>query len=335
MYPGKRSVFVDAAVLGTPGPACGSTGDVSVAVRHQCSPNELFAVDMTFHSWSASRWPAVTKQVAYEKESIASYMESIPAYPADEFSGRGIVIVAGGKYLLDAFATIAAIRGYGSKLRIQIWHLGADELPPFTAALFKQYNVESRDFYDYTDTFATIESNVGFRKFQLKPYALLFTDLEEVMIIDADNTPIKDPAFLFDDKEYRKVGSLFWPDYWKTHPENPIWELTGVRSRSDWEQESGQMVVNKKLAWRAINLCSQLQSGLYYSILNGDKDTFRFAWLATGVDFVMNEHWPLAIGSLRGEGAEGAGADNFCAHTMGQQAPDGSLLFVHHFCLSW
>ena len=32
------SVFVDAAVLGTPGPACGSTGDVSVAVRHQCAP---------------------------------------------------------------------------------------------------------------------------------------------------------------------------------------------------------------------------------------------------------------------------------------------------------
>ena len=76
--------------------------------------------------------------------------------------------------------------------------------------------------------FAAIESNVGFRKFQLKPYALLFTDLEEVMIIDADNTPIKDPAFLFDDKEYRKVGSLFWPDYWKTHPENPIWQLTGI-----------------------------------------------------------------------------------------------------------
>ena len=87
--------------------------------------------------------------------------------------------------------------------------------------------------------FATIESNVGFRKFQLKPYALLFTDLEEVMIIDADNTPIKDPAFLFDDKEYRKVGSLFWPDYWKTHPENPIWQLTGIamvsaRPRMRW-----------------------------------------------------------------------------------------------------
>ena len=59
-------------------------------------------------------------------------------------------------------------------------------------------------------------------------YALLFTDLEEVMVIDADNTPIKDPAFLFDDEEYRKVGSLFWPDYWQTHPDNPIWQLTGT-----------------------------------------------------------------------------------------------------------
>ena len=99
----------------------------------------------------------------------------------------------------------------------------------------------------------------------------MFTDLEEAMILDADNTPVEDPAFLFEDPQYQEVGSLFWPDYWKTHPLNPIWKLTGLQPRSDWEQESGQMLVNKKVAWKAINLCSHFQSGLYYSILNGDK----------------------------------------------------------------
>ena len=62
---------------------------------------------------------------------------------------------------------------YGCDLRIQIWHLGQEELPPHTAPLFSKFAVETRDFYDYTDTVASIESNVGFRRFQLKPYALL------------------------------------------------------------------------------------------------------------------------------------------------------------------
>ena len=62
----------------------------------------------------------MAKQAASERENMASYIESIPVYPAGEFSGRGIVIVAGGQYLVDAFTTIAAIRGYGSKLRIQV-----------------------------------------------------------------------------------------------------------------------------------------------------------------------------------------------------------------------
>ena len=195
------------------------------------------------------------------------------------------------------------------------------------ADLVCRYNVETRDIYDYTDHVMNIESNVGFRPFQLKPLALLHTDLAEVILLDADSTPLRDPSFLFADKRYAETGTLFWPDYWKTAEANPIWNVLNIPYQDSWEQESGQMVVNKKHAWKAINLCVRLQNSLYYSLLNGDKDTFRFAWKASKVPYVMNSFWPAAIGMKRESVSSGKG---FCGHTMGQHDFDGRLLFVHH-----
>ena len=62
-----------------------------------------------------------------------------------------------------------------------------------------RYSVEAKDLLDYHDDISFIEANVGKRLFQLKPLALLYTDLEDVLLLDADNTPITDPTFLFDD----------------------------------------------------------------------------------------------------------------------------------------
>jgi hypothetical protein len=220
-------------------------------------------------------------------------------------------------------------------LRIQIWHLGAAEIPSSARGFFEEYVVETYDILDHVTEVVNIQSNVGYRPFQLKPMALLFTDLEEVLMLDADNTPTVDPTFLFEDKRYQATGTLFWQDYWKTHPENPVWDLLDLEpSVDDWEQESGQLLINKKAAWKAILLLQHLQSDLYYSLLNGDKDTFRFSWMAAGVDFAMNPIWPAAIGVPRNHpSALAPGADTdagFCGHTMGQYDFDGELLFVHH-----
>ena len=73
-----------------------------------------------------------------------------------------------------------------------------------------------------------IDSNVGLRLFQLKPLAILHSSFEEVLLIDADNTPVVDPSFLFDHPQYTASTAVFWPDYWKTHSGNPIWNLMMV-----------------------------------------------------------------------------------------------------------
>ena len=56
------------------------------------------------------------------------------------------------------------------------------------------------------------------------------------------------------------TGAVFWPDFWKTDPANPIFRLTDTEPSdfpSPWEQESGQLLVDKSKAWRALNLASR------------------------------------------------------------------------------
>ncbi|NNU33107.1 hypothetical protein HK413_00955 [Mucilaginibacter sp. S1162] len=35
---------------------------------------------------------------------------------------------------------------------------------------------------------------------------------------------------MFDSVEYKKSGAIFWPDYWKTTPSNPIWKIVESRT---------------------------------------------------------------------------------------------------------
>jgi alpha 1,2-mannosyltransferase len=214
---------------------------------------------------------------------------------------------------------------------IQVWYNGDSELPSSSLGFFDKYGVETYNLADYVaeDAFQTLSSNVGDRPFQYKPLAIKYTDLEEVLLLDADNTPTADPTFLFDDSRYQEIGSIFWPDYWTTHSENPIWSIAGAENVVEREQESGQMLINKHTAWTAIAVVTEMQTPLFYSLLNGDKDTFRFAWKMTNTPYLMNPHAPASIGFKREDVADGKEA-GFCGHTMGQHDLDGNLLFIHH-----
>lgn len=262
-------------------------------------------------------------------------LAAVPQYPADKFSGRGVIIVAGGKYLQPALVSIDLLRQVHSQLRIQVWHMGAEEMTEAHRQLLAPYNVETRDFRDYVNAslLQPIASNVGMRLFQLKPLAILHSDLQEVLLLDSDNSALRDPAYLFDDATYQEKGSVFWPDYWQTSRDNPIWDIMGVPAPSEastdsWEQESGQLLINKARAWEALNLCIHFNQEFYMRLLNGDKDTFRFAWLASNTSFAMVSTLPTSIGTLKE--LHSSDAAGFCGHTMLQHDMNGRPLFVHH-----
>src|SRR5262249_47378993 len=117
---------------------------------------------------------------------------------------------------------------------------------------------------------------------QLKPYAILHSFFEEVIFIDADNVPIRNPEYLFNYPDLRRTGAIFWPDreplplYFPGRDTN-IWEICALEYISDHSFETGQIVILKDLCWKCLRLTVHLNehADFYYRYVRGDNDTFQ------------------------------------------------------------
>jgi hypothetical protein len=137
---------------------------------------------------------------------------------------------------------------------------------------------------------------------------------EEVLFLDADCYPCRNPDFLFDLVDYRTRGALFWPDMLTTDP-RLYWAAFAVPDpRRPGSVESGQYVIHKRPSWRPLNLAwfYNDHSDFYYRYCYGDKHTFEVAWTRCAQPFVMwqpQAQW------------------NSVAYL--HSGPDNEMLFVH------
>ncbi len=223
--------------------------------------------------------------------AAAKFLASLPPYSRaalqhGSFSGRGIVICAGGvRYLTCAWVLINMLRRLGCNLPIEVWYLGEEERDPNWVKLIEPLGVRCVDACAVRNE----HPHPRLHGWECKAYAMLHCPFEEVLLLDADNVPVVDPSFLFDSPEYLATGAIFWPDCYRSHVEPVVWRIFGVPYQDQWQQESGQVLVNKKLAWRALNLCDwyNQHSDFFYRYVYGDKDTFRFAWHRAGIPYAM------------------------------------------------
>jgi hypothetical protein len=193
-----------------------------------------------------------------------------------EFTGRGIVIPAGGsRYFPCAFVCIKILRRLGCTLPIEIWHLGNVECDRKMSSIVEPLGVECIDALQMRKAHPARILN----GWELKPYAIMHSRYKEVLLIDADNIAVKNPEFLFECEEFRNLGAVFWPDYGCLAPTRPIWEICGVAYRDEPEFESGQILVDKAKCWQALCLTMWMNeySDFFYHYIHGDKETFHLA----------------------------------------------------------
>lgn len=239
------------------------------------------------------------------------------AYPGDKFSGRGIVISAGGeRYFTNAYVCVNILRMLGCNLPIQFWHLGPAEMTDEMREIVKPLGVECIDAYEVRKEYPVRTLN----GWELKPFAIIHSRFEEVLALDADNVAALNPEFLFDTPEYQKTGAIFWPDYGRLGKARLIWELTGVSYRDEPEFESGQIIVDKRRCWKALQVTMHLNeySNHYYNHVHGDKETFHIAWRKIEQEYSMPER---GIHSLAG--------------TMCQHDFYGQRVFQHRNMRKW
>jgi Mannosyltransferase putative len=225
---------------------------------------------------------------------------TVPPY-INRFVGRGIVIGAGGaKFFACAMAVVGVLRRLNCQLPVEFWHLGPSEFDPQMQAVAEEAGIRCVDACEVRKDQPVRILN----GFELKPYAVLHSAFREVMYIDADSIPARDPTYLFDEPKYRDHGAIFWPDIpsspaiWGDRTEawlpSVCWENFGLRYRDEPAFETGQMVIDKERCWQALHVTMHVNehSDWYYQFIYGDKDTFHLSWRMTDTEFAMPDYLP-------------------------------------------
>lgn len=236
-------------------------------------------------------WPNV--QAAFRLLIDDKIDQTPPCNDVD--TGRGIVILGGGKYFASAYITIRVLRKVGCTLPIQLWHLSG-EITDFERSLFAPWDCTCVDGEAIAREKGFQLHSSWWKGWQLKSFAIANCSFAEVLYLDADSYPTRNPESLFDLRTYKDRGAIFWPDLENSscllRPEVP--EIFGAYPFNDLPCESGQLLINKSLCWRELCLAVFLnsQADFTYRLLWGDKDTFPIAWRRLGREYARL--WPVA-----------------------------------------
>ena len=250
-------------------------------------------------------------------EVAADFLRNLGPYPTGSLSGRGIVTCAGGtRYLPCGWVCIQMLRRLGCTLPVEIWSLGPTEIDADASRLFEPLGVRCVDASEVAERHPVRILN----GWELKPFSILHSAFGEVLFLDADDVPARDPTDLFESAEYRRTGAVFWPDFGRLGPQRTIWDVCRVPYRDEPEFETGQVVVHKARCWRAMQLTMHLNeySDFYYRHIHGDKETFHMAWRMLRQEYSMVS-WP--IHALRGV---------MCQHDF-----EGRRVFQHRNLAKW
>ncbi|KAK6204451.1 mannosyltransferase putative-domain-containing protein [Scheffersomyces amazonensis] len=144
----------------------------------------------------------------------------------DFMKGDGYVFLSGGKYDQLTLTAIKTLRSNGAKLPVEViipyekdydFEFCNSILPILggTCKIMTQYIPKS------------IVSNI--KGFQLKNVALLISSFENILYLDSDCIPIKNPDVLFVNKPFIDHHLVIWPDLWRRSTSPSFYEIADIK----------------------------------------------------------------------------------------------------------
>ncbi|KAJ6089238.1 hypothetical protein N7467_004454 [Penicillium canescens] len=234
---------------------------------------------------------------------------------------RGIVFTAGDKQAPYLLTSIQSIRQLGCKLPIEIMYLGNEDLcEGYRNRLESIPGVITRDLSQMVD-----DEGWKLKGWAAKPFALLFSSFQHVILIDADSLFFRDPEVLFSDPLFNERGALFFKDRLLMPGSKKAWlerilpnplSQTARKSRlwtreSDHMQESGVVVVDKWRHFVALLMVARMNGpdrdgnkaegkvGIY-DMVYGDKETFWLGWELVGdFDYAFHDGDAAVMGNVQ------------------------------------
>lgn len=225
--------------------------------------------------------------------------------------GDGIVYLGGGKYNQLVLLSISLLRDTGCKLPIEVILPSRDDYDlDLCNNILPSFNGRCKIMSDFLPS----KLVGGLKNFQLKSMALLISSFKNVLYLDADNLPIKNPDYLFANKPFTELHMIIWPDLWRRSTSPSFYEIADIEVDPNWQMrnsyfagdkrgstrgevslhdtkgtipeassETGQFMINKEVHFGTLILSlyyNYYGPDFYYPLLSqgaageGDKDTF-------------------------------------------------------------
>lgn len=156
------------------------------------------------------------QQKALLRNAHKSYVDKINELilPKHSYKGKGIVTVGGGKFSLMATTMVNAIRKTGTTLPIEVFIPPTDKGDEnFCNNWLPKYNAKCIYITDILPE--EMVENFVFEGYQFKSLALITSSFEDILLLDADNIPLKSLDNIFDSDIYKSAGLVLWPDFWR------------------------------------------------------------------------------------------------------------------------
>lgn len=220
---------------------------------------------------------------------------------------RGIVTVGGGKFFPPLLVSLRVLRRTGTALPVEVFVPRRDYEADLELceAVLPALGARCRVFPEVPP--------LALDSFQLKVFAVLFSAFDEVLLLDADDFPVRDVAPLFAAPPYAGAGLVVWPDFWGTAV-SPLYYLVSgqppVAVAARPKSETGQLLVDKRRHWRTLLLAAYYNyfPDVYYPLLCqgcigcGDSETILPAADLLGLPYYYVKTPPLHVGHRMTDG---------------------------------
>ncbi|ESZ93588.1 glycosyltransferase family 71 protein [Sclerotinia borealis F-4128] len=322
--------------------------DDAVSLNSQTCPVDGTNFDRNSIDGNSKKWADIPSSQIYAwregivtnlrwKQNEAVERMTTPSSTTDEFEKekkgkRGIVMAAGDRpALIRARTSLRLLKSYNCTLPVEIFHFESELSAPALSSLLSDLSeLQNSDSSTngITVTIRKVEEvskGSGWKDFQIKGAAIQQSSFDDILYLDTDSYPLRNPEYLFEGREWRDTGLLLWPDYSKSHPTNPMWRLLGQSCRNEYEGESGQVLISRTRHQDILWLIEYfaLHHEEFYGFMGGDRDSFRAAALILGKSWTGPGR-ANAVGAARIPENHQSGG-----HTMLQADPYGKWMFVH------
>lgn len=266
---------------------------------------------------------------------------------------RGIVISTGEGTFRYACHLVDCLRNVlNSHLPIQIAYANDADLPSNYRNFITTLGVDV-DILDVTSVFDDEVLQLAEDGWAVKPFAVLASKFEQVMLLDADAVLLQPPEAVFDRHTgYQDTGALFFHDrllwqgafkerhaWWEKQLENHT--LSKALSKSlvynegyAEECDSGFLVIDKgrlSTLLGLLHVCWQntldVRRDWTYKMGYGDKESWWFGFELSGADYVFESHYGAVLGHSRPAAQEGS--DKVCGFTIAHTDEDDKLLWYN------